>query len=93
MVVVMGNTPDNATGAYAAHGRHSPQAAELQPETLLLQRSINHVSLLNAVFRKGETTICVLDICLALLDAFPKPLLEGEWKVVNIIIIIFFLRP
>lgn len=73
-----GDTLDNAAGADAACGSRSPGAAALLPETPLLPGSINHVSLLNAVFQKGEIMICVLDIYLALPDAFPKPLLEGE---------------
>lgn len=73
-----GDAPDNGAGACAACGSHSPGAAALLPETLLLPRSINHVSLLNAVFQKGEVMICVLDIYPPLPDAFPKPLLEGE---------------
>lgn len=73
-----GDEPDNGAGARAACGSHSPGAAAPQPETLLLPRSINRVSLLNAVFQKGEVMNCVLDIYRALPDAFPKPLLEGE---------------
>lgn len=73
-----GDALGNAAGARAAGGSHSSGAAALQPETLLLPGSINHVNLLNAVFQKGEVTICALDIYLALPDAFPKPLLEGE---------------
>jgi len=34
-------------------------------------------ALLNTVFQKGEAMACVLDIYLALPNAFPKALLEG----------------
>lgn len=73
-----GDAPGNTAGARAARGSRSPRAAALQPAMLLLAGSVNHISLLNAVFQKGEIMICVLDIYLALPDAFPKPLLEGE---------------
>jgi len=50
---------------------------------LLLPRLVNHVSLPNAVFQKGEIMICVLRVYLSLPDAFPKRLLEGGQKVAN----------
>lgn len=46
---------DNASGALAARGSHFPGAAVRQPETWLLLRSINHVSLLNAVFKRVKS--------------------------------------
>lgn len=46
---------DNASGAHGDCGSHSSGAAECQPETQLLLRSINHGSHLNVVFKRVKS--------------------------------------